>query len=218
MRLRVVTVVFTLLALCAVGISAGAGQEPPTPPTPATPSTPAPPARPAPPAAAPQPPQPPERPQAARPAVRAPGAEPSKGVNIRVDATVTESRGTEVVAKKVLSVTVVDGENGSVRSTLSVPFQPKGSPGFSYDKAPLNMDARVRLLDDNRVRVALVLDYKGGRLETADGQEGAEAIDQGIRQAVTVVLENGKPMVVAQSADAIGERRVTLEVKATVLK
>jgi hypothetical protein len=88
---------------------------------------------------------------------------------------------------------------------------------FSYEQAPLNMDVRARLLDDNRVRVGLVLDYNGGGFDGGEG-EGPQPIDQGIRQAVTVVLENGKPMVVAQSADAIGDRRVTLEVKATVLK
>jgi hypothetical protein len=33
-----------------------------------------------------------------------------------------------------------------------------------------------------------------------------------------MILENGKSMIVAQSADPIGERQVTVEVKATVLR
>ena len=32
------------------------------------------------------------------------------------------------------------------------------------------------------------------------------------------MLESGKPLVVAQSADAVGDRRVMLELKATILK
>jgi hypothetical protein len=214
MRVRLCTVAFLVFVLGAIVVPNVVGQEPPPQP----PSAPEP-------AAAPQPPEQPQQPAPPRArTVRPPRpeepprvpSEPSKGVNVRVEATVSEWRGTEVIAKKVLSVTVLDGENGAVRSTISIPIQQKGSTAFNYNSAPLNMDARVRMLDDNRVRVGLVLDYKG-RLES-EGQDGTEPIDQGIRQAVTVVLENGKPMVVAQSADAIGDRRVTLEVKATVLK
>jgi hypothetical protein len=35
---------------------------------------------------------------------------------------------------------------------------------------------------------------------------------------VSVLLDPGTPVVVAQSADAVGNRRLALEVKATVLK
>ena len=33
-----------------------------------------------------------------------------------------------------------------------------------------------------------------------------------------LILENGKTMVVAQSADPVGDRQVTVEVKATILR
>ena len=58
---------------------------------------------------------------AARPPVRQ-----GKDVNIRIDATVVESRGTQVVDKKVISLTCVDGE-WVVRSSQQVPFKAKGS-------------------------------------------------------------------------------------------
>jgi hypothetical protein len=32
------------------------------------------------------------------------------------------------------------------------------------------------------------------------------------------VLESGKPIVAAQSADPVGDRQVTIEVKATILR
>ncbi len=35
---------------------------------------------------------------------------------------------------------------------------------------------------------------------------------------MTVILESGKPMLVSQSADPIGDRQVTVEVTATILK
>jgi len=115
-----------------------------------------------------------------------------------------------------VTVTVLDGRNGQVRSTQQVPIRMKGSNGsFNYQSAPLNMDAQALLRDDGRVLVSLTLDYRGG---PAEASAETETLDQGIRQSVTVVLESGKPLVVAQSADAVGDRRVTLELKATVLK
>jgi len=39
-----------------------------------------------------------------------------------------------------------------------------------------------------------------------------------LQDSVSLILENGKSMVAAQSADPIGDRQVTVELKATVLK
>src|SRR3954468_24776798 len=150
----------------------------------------------------------------------------SKGINIRIDATVIESHGEQVTGRKVLTITLVDGERGSVRSAQQVPFQPKGSAGYSYRAAPLNMDALAVLRDDGRIKVALALEYRGAPSdpETSPGPAPntvvttAGTMDEGIRQNVTVVLESGTPLGVAQSANAIGDRRVALEVKATILK
>jgi hypothetical protein len=185
-------------------------------------------------------PQPAQAPEAATPPARArgerrPGQEivvqrrgetQSKGVNVRIDATVIESRGEQVTGRKVLTITLVDGERGSVRSAQAVPFKPKGTNGYSYRSSPLNMDALAMLRDDGRIKVALTLEYRGLPPEEASGTSAEsqapvvafDAMDEGIRQNVTVVLESGKPLIVAQSADAVGDRRVALEVKATVLK
>jgi hypothetical protein len=37
-------------------------------------------------------------------------------------------------------------------------------------------------------------------------------------QSLTVALQSGLPLVVTQAADAVSDRKVTVEVKATVLK
>lgn len=39
-----------------------------------------------------------------------------------------------------------------------------------------------------------------------------------MHDSVTLILENGKSMVRAQSADPIGDRQVTVDVKATILR
>jgi hypothetical protein len=87
------------------------------------------------------------------------------------------------------------------------------------------MDARAFLRADGRIKVALTLDYQGTSQDEKQPPptEVVETVvggpmDRGIKQTVVVVLESGKPLVVAQSADAVGDRRVALEVKATVLK
>jgi len=39
-----------------------------------------------------------------------------------------------------------------------------------------------------------------------------------VRQNVSVWLESGKPMVISESADPLSDRRLTVEVTATILK
>ncbi len=40
----------------------------------------------------------------------------------------------------------------------------------------------------------------------------------GIQENLSVNLDDGKPLVVAQSADPVSDRQVTVEVRATILK
>jgi hypothetical protein len=137
-------------------------------------------------------------------------------VNIRIDATVIESRGAQTVSRKTVSATVMDGENGSVRSTVIMPAQsPVDSARKDMLRGILNMDVRAWLRDDGRVTAYLTLESQGGPIDLGERGSGSDA---GIRQSVSVVLEQGKPLVVAQSADAVGDRRLALEVTATVLK
>jgi hypothetical protein len=141
----------------------------------------------------------------------------SKGVNVRIDATVIESKGEEVTGRKVLSVTTLDGGDwSSVRSTQNV--RVRFNNVVSYRAAPLNMDARAFLREDGRIRVELTVEYGAGH--PAEGPVAADdnAMEGNIKQSVSAVLESGKPLMLAQSADATGDRRVALEVKATVLK
>ena len=38
------------------------------------------------------------------------------------------------------------------------------------------------------------------------------------RESLALILDSGKPMLVTQSADPVGDRQVMVEVKATILK
>jgi hypothetical protein len=188
-----------------------ATQQPPPPPPP-PPATLAQPARGrvATSQAPPPPSPPPVQGQGARSAQR--GGQP---INVKIDVTITDQQGSSTPIRKVLSVVVGDGFNGSVRSTSFFNNLP-GSNG----QVPLNMDVYPTLLSDGKVRVDLRLQYdlpSSAALRNAGGEE-RQLTRTSLNESVVLVLENGKPMVAAQSAEPVSDRQVTLEVKATILR
>jgi hypothetical protein len=133
--------------------------------------------------------------------------------NVRVDLTIIDQAGSETPVKKTLSVIAASGSGGSVRSkvTVAVPTM-EGSPvKLRYEDLPLNVDVRPEIAENGLIRTRLILNYETVR--TAAGGGG------GVRSVVTVdqtmMLVNGKPMIVSQSADAATDRKVSVEMKAT---
>ena len=118
------------------------------------------------------------------------------------------------------TVTTGDGHWGRVRSLA----QSSGMGG-----TPLNVDARPEMQSDGRVLLALTLEYGDKRVSQQDMPKPPEGVtmvgvpqrnitDVVMNQSVTVLLESGKPLVITQAADPVSDRKVTVEVKATVLK
>ena len=143
----------------------------------------------------PRPPADAAKPRAAAPAEQAPAPrapEPQgQGVNIKFDLTLTDQTGSAEAAKKTVSLLVLDRQTGYVRSTSS-----------SERTGPvrINVDARPQILSTGSIRVTLSLEY------------------QAISQQITVVVESGKPLIVTQTADPLSDRKVTVEMRATILK
>jgi hypothetical protein len=192
-----------------VAFAASAAAQTTTPRAPATPRSqatsraPIPPAPPAPPAAPgdPAPPAPPPPPPPRR------GGQP---VNVKVDVAITDQSDSAAPAsKKTVSVVTADGLGGRIRSVAN----------YSAMNTPLNVDVEPEILSDGKIRVRINLQYTLPRR----GQE-PEVTSAGtlrvteIQEDLSLVLENGKPLVAAQSADPVGDRQVTIEVKATVLR
>lgn len=173
-----------------------ATQKPPAPP-PAPPATGVKPGADAPP---PPPPAPAE--------IYAPAPPKKKpGPNVRIEVTFTEQRSDTPAQPKTVTVTTGDGHWGRVRSQAH---------SSQVGGTPLNVDARPELQSDGRILMSLTLEYaeKRVRREEAPG----EITDVTMNQSVTVVLESGKPLVITQAADPVSDRKVTVEVKATVLR
>jgi hypothetical protein len=168
--------------------------------------------------------QPTPAPAARTPAPPAPASPRREGqpVNIKIDFTITDQRGSAPAIKRTLTLIVADERTGSIRSQSNV---------FQVGDVPLNVDASPSLLTDGKIRLGFNLQYDWpAPLEgLAAGQDPnnpraerpparGTVIKTALHDSVTLILESGKPMIAAQSADPIGDRQVTVELKATVLR
>ena len=111
--------------------------------------------------------------------------------------------------KKNVSVIVGDEREGSIRSQSRSSLVGGG--------VQLNVDAAPTILNDGKIRMNLRIFYD---LPVTEGRSGNpnDVPPTQIQESVNLILENGKSIVVTQSADPIIDRQVTVEVKATILR
>jgi hypothetical protein len=136
-------------------------------------------------------------------------------VNLRLEFTITDQIGATAPVKKTVTMNVADGESGRIRSNASVPRKTNpGAGGWSYTNAPLSIDARPEV-EGNKIRLNASLDYLLlNDAASADVPGGTTSITQ----SVTSILNDGVQTILSQSADPLTDRKVTLEVKATIVK
>jgi hypothetical protein len=158
----------------------------------------------------------PAQPRQAPPGVPTPAALPTprreaQPINVKVDVTIADQRGGAAPVKRTVSVVVADAYSGMIRSQSEV---------MQVGPVPLNIDVEPLLLDNGKVRVKINLQYDWPAPLDSSGAAPARGtvIKTGLHDTMVLILENGKPMIAAQSADPIGDRQVTVEVKATVLR
>ncbi len=158
--------------------------------------------------------QPTPTPAARTPAPPTPTAPRREGqpVNIKVEFTLSDQRGGAPAVKRTVTVVVADGRTGFIRSSSDVVGVAGG--------VVLNIDTAPELLADGKIRLGCNLQYDWPPpLEQADRSLPRGTVMKTVmHDSVSLILESGKPMVAAQSADPIGDRQVTVEVKATVLR
>src|SRR5205814_6819792 len=157
----------------------------------------------------PAPPAPPGQPAAPSVAIAPPPPPPREGqpVNIKVELTITDQHAGAAPAKKALSAVIGDGQGGFVRSSSMV--------GGPLGEVPLNVDVEPRILADGKIRLHFNLQYD---LPSTPGADVPRPTKTTIRESITLILENGKSLLAAQSADPVIDRQVTVEVKATILR
>jgi hypothetical protein len=132
--------------------------------------------------------------------------------NVQIELTLTDQTGSGTPDKKTVSMIVSSGSWGRIRSsgTMFVP----GEVPFVVD---LNVDARPFVSIEGPIQLELTVVYAPA-LATGTPKEPAKTQPVKINQSLTVVLQSGKPLIVSQAADPVSDRKVVVEVKATVMK
>ncbi|MBY0495732.1 MAG: hypothetical protein K2Y23_16100 [Cyanobacteria bacterium] len=135
--------------------------------------------------------------------------------NVQVELTLTDQTGNNPAEKKTVSMIASSGSWGKIRSAGTI--RPGGQPPGPPYIVQLNVDARPFVSVDGLIQLELTFEYyppKSG----GEQQEGANQRLSGVNQSQTVILQSGKSLIVSQAADPISDRKVVVEVKATVLK
>lgn len=146
-------------------------------------------------------------------------------INIKIEVTITDQSAPGEAAKKIISMIVGDRQNNSIRTNASVPVrigmtQDPAIPGpFSYREVRINVDAHPILLKDNKISLNFGLEYIPQPPNAKEKMsEAALAGTASLNERLGLILESGKPVVVSQAADPTSDRRITVEVVATILK
>lgn len=148
------------------------------------------------------------------PTLQPPTRQPQQLVNIRLELTisVTDQRGTAVAPSKTVLMHTVDRDNARIRTGRAASSTPPPANVVTSPGPVLNVDATPEILTGGRLRVSISFEYRPGGSET----DKMEPIH--INERLSAILEDGKPMVVSQTADPSGDRNVRVELKATILK
>jgi hypothetical protein len=155
--------------------------------------------------------------------MKAPPAEQALPVNIKIEVTITDQTGSNPGAKKVVTMIVGDRQSTSIRSSASVPVKAPGTgtgtviASYSYRNVTINVDARpaIILKEPNKINVSFGLEYSPkSRSEPEEMEPGMASINE----RLTLILESGKPLLISQAADPASDRKITVELTATILK
>lgn len=157
--------------------------------------------------------------------------------NVRFDVTISYQTGTQAPVVRTAMLTVADGtglvgRSASLRANNQVPVpnttfvqaeKPDGSAAkpvtsYTYRSIGLNLDVRDVQVHANRVKAVLGVEFSAVD-EPPAGSPLAPSFPT-FQQNFSLVFENGKPILVAQSSVQIDrvERVQKLEIKATILR
>lgn len=129
--------------------------------------------------------------------------------NVRVELTISDQRGTGPAEKKQVSMIVSEMAWGKIRTHADAK-SPTGPPM----QVALNVDARPYITKGGDIQLELVVNYNP--LDETNKVGLVRPTE--LNQSMTVVLQSGKPLVVAQAADPLVDRKMIVEVVATILK
>jgi len=153
--------------------------------------------------------QAPATPAAEKPVPAKPSAPEGLPTNIKIDITITDQAGPGEAAKRTVSMIVADRKVGSIRSSGTVITSGVRS------SVSLNLDASPVIVKDGVLRLDLGLEYapKPGSDNANSGEGRAQ-----LNERLGLVVESGKAMVISQASDPTSDRKIVVELTATILK
>jgi len=134
-------------------------------------------------------------------------------INVKLELMISDQAGMDQPVRKTVTMLMADGYDGRVRSGGMI-TDSNNTPRYNVQ---LNADAYVELLASDKVLSRITVEYSAAR--SAGAQEGTQPLPpSGLNETVTVVLANGKPTVITQSADPSTDRKVVVEATATIIR
>jgi len=139
-------------------------------------------------------------------------------INVKIEVSITDQTGSGNPAKKVVSMIASDRNQNFIRSSASVPVRNINNTAImNYRNVTINVDARPTIVtkEPTKVHLVLGLEYLP---KAAGSQEEMEPGMAQLSERLALILESGKTVVVSQAADPASDRKITVEVTATILK
>lgn len=127
---------------------------------------------------------------------------PSSWQNVKLDVVIADSLIPDLQSKKTINMLILDGRAGQIRS--------------SAGEGLINIDARPTIRPDGRIYVQLTIEYRPEltqpQLEKAGGRTALYS------ESLSLLVADGKPVLASQSADPRSDRKVSIEITATIIK
>jgi hypothetical protein len=134
--------------------------------------------------------------------VEVPRARRGRDVNLQIELTITDQAGSAAPDKKTISMMMADGTSGRIRSAATNVL------------ALINVDARPQILASDGILLELTIEYGPPTREGASQRERPSVLNQ----SLSVILQNGKPQTISQASDPAIDRKMSVEVRAAILK
>ena len=131
-------------------------------------------------------------------------------LNVKLELTITDQTGTGEPTKKVVTMIVADRQNGFIRSKG---YQKVAEGGMR--EVIMNVDARPAIYREGTIRIDLGLEYSPtAATPTGTSVEGRSNLNQ----RIAFMIDPAKPLVVSQAVDPLSNSRITVELRATIMK
>jgi hypothetical protein len=129
-----------------------------------------------------------------------------------LELTITDRVGPGEPATRTVTMLIADRKSGSIRSSGRVTLPNQSTPVF------LNVDAMPAIVKDGLMRVDLTLEYVP-KAATTEANGSTTLENRGtLNQRMSLLVESGKPMVISQASDPLSDRKISVELTATIVK